>query len=163
MCLPRPLYPGQGSWLTVHQGKTSQGGARGSPEGGAITSPQADAAGGGMLQPRKMVSSVWENDSAQGSWWLSLQLSPQSHKPQHSSCDFISLLFCQSPGRTAANEIFLHWPFKWVSMFLADSGLSLTDKSPTTFHSQMLCGCIFPALGLSAGEPGLGLSHLAWG
>lgn len=51
---------------------------------GLIASPQADATQWGVFYPRKMamVIVVSENDSAQGSWRLSLQSSPQSQKFQ---------------------------------------------------------------------------------
>ena len=38
----------------------------------------------------------------------------------------------------------------WVSSRLC---LSLADRNPTDFHSQMLCGHLFQALILQAGEP----------
>lgn len=44
--------------------------------------------------------------------------------------------------------------------FLADSSLSLEDRIPDDFHSEMLCGHLFPALVLWAGEPGVGLGIL---
>ena len=41
-------------------------------------------------------------------------------------------------------------------MFLADTNLA-------AFHSLMLCGCLFLAMVLLAGEPGLGFrSHTSW-
>ena len=48
---------------------------------------------------------------------------------------------------------FVHWPFKRAPVSLADSCLSLVNRIPTNFYSQMLCGCLFPALALWDGEP----------
>ena len=42
-------------------------------------------------------------------------------------------------------------------MFLVDSRLSLVDRISTDFLSQVLCGCLFLALVLWDGEPGLEL------
>ena len=50
----------------------------------------------------------------------------------------------------------MRWLFKKVPGFLADSHLSLVDRIPTDFHSQMLCGH-FLAVVLWAGEPTVGL------
>ena len=55
---------------------------------------------------------------------------------------------------TLARAVF--WPFKRTSVFLADSHLSLVERIPADFHSQMLCGHLFPALVFWAREPGLG-------
>lgn len=65
------------------QGIAPQGGVRGCLEGGIIAISQTDASWKGVLHPRKMATTVWENDLAQGSWCLSLQLPPQSHKSQN--------------------------------------------------------------------------------
>ena len=56
---------------------------------------------------------------------------------------------------TLARAVF--WPFKRTSVFLADSHLSLVERIPADFHSQMLCGHLFPVLVLWAGEPSTGL------
>ena len=91
---------GEGRWLTPQSHttqlltlpesswrhtKSQSADSSGSPEGGAIAFPQANAARREVLHPRKMVSAVWERNSAQGSQRLSLQLSPQSHRPSNDS------------------------------------------------------------------------------
>ena len=81
LSLPRPLHSRPGSSL-LSRAHSLLGGATGSTENGAIAFSQVDAVWRGKLHPRKMESAVWEVGSAQGSCWLSLQLSPQSHTTQ---------------------------------------------------------------------------------
>ena len=73
---PRPRQ------LTPQQGESSTGwGERESREWDYCFSP-GWCHRIGVLHPRKMAFAEWKNDSAQVSRKLSLQLSPQSHKPQ---------------------------------------------------------------------------------
>lgn len=44
------------------------GGMKWSPENGPLAIPQVDAVCRRVLHPRKIMSAVWESDSAQGSW-----------------------------------------------------------------------------------------------
>lgn len=55
----------------------------------------------------------------------------------------------------------MHWSFKRKSGFLAVSLLTLVNRIPSEFHSQILCELFFTALVLWAGELGLGLKHFA--
>ena len=79
--LPRPLHEELRKLIPL-QVINLVGKVRGSQKGGAIPFHQADAVKREVLDPRKMVSVVWKNDTAQRSWWLFFLLSPQNHKPQ---------------------------------------------------------------------------------
>lgn len=52
---------------------------------------------------------------------------------------------------------FVCWHFKRVPVSLADFHVSLADRIPSDFHSQMICECLFQSLVLWAGDPGMGL------
>ena len=49
-----------------------------------------------------------------------------------------------------------------MSGFLAVSHLTVEDKIPTDFHSQMICGVLFPAMVLWAEVPGMVLRPLTF-
>ena len=72
---------------------------------------------------------------------------PRATKPSLSSHNVVPLLavlpLLKSPGWVAVNVIFVCWSFKRVPDFLADAHLSLVDRIPAGFHSQMLCGLLF--------------------
>ena len=91
------------------------------------------------------------------------------------SCSFSFLLGTTQPTTVVHSELpslcqgaqmrfckwdFEHLPFQRVPRFLSDSHLSLVDRIPADFHSQMLHGLLFPAVVLWAGERSLELrSH----
>ena len=58
---------------------------------------------------------------------------------------------------SGCEQDFVHWTFKRVPVSLPDFCFSLADKIPSDFHSQMLCGCLFPALVLWDGESSMEL------
>lgn len=66
---------------------------------------------------------------------------------------------------SAHEQYFAHWPFNRAPGFLELPRLTLVDRIPTDFYSQMLCG-FFLALVLRDGELGMGLrpltSRLGW-
>ena len=72
---------------------------------------------------------------------------------------YSSLLSLPSTGAqiSGCKQNFVHWPFKRLPVSLTDSCLSLVDRNPAAFHSQMLYGHLFPALVLWVGEPSLGV------
>ena len=55
---------------------------------------------------------------------------------------------------------FVCWPFKRAPGSLADSCLSLVERIPTDFYSQILFGHFFSALVLKAGESSVRLKTL---
>lgn len=100
--LPLGSITERASDCTPQQGISSPGlGKRGSPEGGAVTFPQADVAMREELHPRKMGFAASENDSAQISCQLSLQLPLRATNPRFSS-DVSSLL--HPPSAIAQDE-----------------------------------------------------------
>ena len=81
-------------------GLSTTGWGRVIPPGGAIVFPQADATWRGVVYLSKMAPAVWGMDSAQGSWQLLCQFSPQIQCPQSVLQCLQSILpsLCQSPG-----------------------------------------------------------------
>ena len=58
----------------------------------------------------------------------------------------------------------MYWSFTSASVPLEDSCLSLADRIPASFRNQMLCGCLFLAVVLWAGDPGVRLrAHASQG
>lgn len=66
---------------------------------------------------------------------------------------------CVHPGKMVSISC-VYWPLERMPGFLMGSFLSLTDRVPTDFHSQVLCGPLFLAWVLCTGEPGMGLLTL---
>ena len=98
--------------------------------------------------------------------WLSIRIlvavpSALSPKPQiPDSPHMILVLFILPLTESIVSGYewnFVHWPFKRMPGSQVDSHLSLMDRIPTDFHSQMLCSCLFLALMLWDREPRLGL------
>ena len=83
---------------------------------------------------------------------------PQNHKPQLSSHDstpfYLASFGTQGEG---CKWDFVCWSFKRAPVSLADSCLLLVGKIPSDSHSQMLCGHLFLAMVLWAGELDMGL------
>lgn len=112
--------------------------------------------------PGNVASEVWERDSAQGSWWLSLQLSSWNCKSQYLLRKLYSTphFLLRSPRWVSVNDIlcrYLNLPCKRAPGSLADSHLSLVERFPADFYSQMLWRCPFPALLFWAENSGMGL------
>ena len=74
LSLPKLLLSDPSNGLFC-RARASQGRMIRRPEGRAIAFPEADAVRRAVLHPREMVSAMWEKNSTQGSWWLTLQLS----------------------------------------------------------------------------------------
>ena len=87
--------------------------------------------------------------------WLSTQLSSQSHKTQTFFTKLWFVLPALEPRVNGCKRDFGCWLLIGVPVSLVDS-FSLADRNPSAFHSQMLCGCLFSALVLCAGDPPLG-------
>ena len=103
---------------------------------------------------------VWERELAQEPWWLPLQLSFQSHNTpslsSHNSSPVWATLPQLEPRVSGCERDFVCWPFKRVPGFPLDSSISLVDRIPGDFHSQMLHSLLFLALVFLTWEPGIG-------
>lgn len=116
--LPGLLHPSPGSWL-LSRTHATWGWTTGRPEGGLTAFPRANGLippWKGMFSPRKMASVVWEMDSAQESWQLSLHLSLSRATTPILSLGDSNLLHPPSTGaqREWLRTRFVHWAFKRV-------------------------------------------------
>ena len=122
------------------------------PVGRAIASPSVDPLGEECSAWKDGLCSM-ENDSAQVSWWLFLQFSPQSHQPRLSSS--ISGPFCLSCAGVRERGYkwnFVHWPCKRVAE--SPAVFPWQTESHLLFTAMCYLGS-FLALVLQAGEPRL--------
>ena len=81
-----------------------------------------------------------------------LSLEPQTPVSPHTTMVWSSLPLPE-PRVRGWKWDFVCWRFKSVPVFLADSHLSLHDRIPVDFHSQISCGWLFLALVLWAEDP----------
>ena len=113
---------------------------------------------GGLAPPKK----TW---LLQYGEWLStgiLEADPSVLSPEPPTPDFPQVTLVDSalpllePKMSVCKWNFVLWPFKTVPVPLA---ISPRWTETAAFHSWILCGCLFLALILWAGEPGLGIRH----
>ena len=71
----------------------------------------------------------------------------------------MSLFLCVKPKMSDYEGNLICWPFMGATASLVNSCLFLRERNTAIFHSQILCACLFLALVLWAGEPGLMLRH----
>ena len=87
----------------------------------------------------------------QVSWQLSIHsLSPEPQTPVSPHMILVTPL---APQVSGCKQDFVFWPLKRKPVSLEDSHLFPGDRIPVDFHIQLLCGRLFLALVLWAGEP----------
>ena len=160
LSLPGPLYQGSRQ-LTPLQCLNSAGGGNWESRGWAVAFPQADIVWRGVLGLKKDGICVQCRRQTQHRHHGALPFSslPRATLPSLSLNDFIPLCASLPPLELRVScweQDFVCWPFNNVPGFLAESSLSLQTES-ADLPSQMLCGHLFSALLLWAGEPGLEL------
>ena len=139
-CLPGHLHPSPGSWL-LSSAWVLQVGVTGSTEGGFIAFPP-----GGWCQkeenaPSKIVSEMWQKDSAQRSWQLSLQLSWEPPTPVSPHVTPVpSVLSAPAPRVSGCKRDFVLWLCEGVPVSLADSCLFWQTESLLIFTAKCYVG-----------------------